>query len=240
MHTRFKMQISGGICSGKTTLSQYILNKLPNTNQVSFSKPIVDVVEWWKTFHEYFLNISLNKSFTVQIKSKTPLYKLRILMEEIFNDYDTVLQAEKEIIEYFIENDKYASWTFKDQVHRKLLQEIGGLLRQIKSTSVIEHLVNRSEKLYQSRINVICDDVRYREEVVSLSANGFISIRLEVSKEVQIKRINETYKDFNFQRLLHSSEIDLIGYKNFDYIIDADQSLEEVKKEIDVIINNII
>lgn len=107
---------------------------------------------------------------------------------------------------------------------RELLQKIGHEGRRLLFEDVwVETVMRKTKKVDLA----IVDDVRYINEFNALKNNGWIMIKLNISSELQEKRIRETYPD-NFQQhldnLTHPSEteMDEINIKAFDYSINVD------------------
>lgn len=219
-----KIQLSGKQCSGKTTVSKYLLQLIPNTVIVSLAEPIYKISEWWEKYHK----VDLSK-----IEFFSAVQEIKNLLNDIYETTDLSLYAENKILNNLKNLYPTKNWTFKDEIHRKMLQDIGDWLREVKRSCVIDNLIKRSNRLVLLGKSVICDDVRYEEEVFGLSHGGFTSIRLNVSREVQIERIKNTYGKVNYERLDHPSEVDLDNYKNFDYIVNASLPLQSVLSEIE-------
>ena len=110
---------------------------------------------------------------------------------------------------------------------RFLLQSIGTKMREINpDVWVNSTLCNLHE-------NVIIDDARFTNEIQKLKHYDFILIKLDISKELQLKRLKDTYKDtWNNHNLLHESEneIELFNNNIFDIIINVDSfiSIEKI------------
>lgn len=158
-----KIAISGKMCSGKSTVTEHIIQKYKNEGielkKLSFADPIKNVAYEWFNM------------------SKDP-----------------------------------------EKKDRHLLQTIGRKMREIDVNVWVNAFINHSSKFE----NVICDDVRFPNEVEALKNAGFIILRLDIDKETQILRLKKTYKNFekHLQKLDDISEIALDEYRKFDYIID--------------------
>ena len=116
--------------------------------------------------------------------------------------------------------------------NRKLLQDIGTKMREIDKDVFANYVIKQSLKY-----DYVCvDDARYTNEIKKLKENGFILIKLQISKELQTKRIIHTYPETykkHIERLEHSSEteIDSIDNSMYDKIINIDK--DDLVKEID-------
>ena len=104
---------------------------------------------------------------------------------------------------------------------RELLQQIGTKFREIDEKVWVNYILNKHDD------NVIIDDVRYHNEITALKNNNYLLIKLKISRDLQIKRLRELYKD-NFDRhyknIDHVSElfIDVAPDDMFDVVVDVD------------------
>ena len=113
---------------------------------------------------------------------------------------------------------------------RQLLQQIGTKFREIDEKVWINYIIHKYDD------NIIIDDVRYHNEVMALKENGYILIKLKISRDLQIKRLKELYKD-NFDRhyknIDHVSElfVDVAPDDIFDIVVDVDneEAFDKVK-----------
>mgnify|MGYP003632162102 FL=1 len=86
--------------------------------------------------------------------------------------------------------------THKD---RPLLQKIGQQFRNIRSSVWIDLLIVEANEFATDFDNhniegcLVCDDVRFPNELDALRKDGWFLIRLEVDDEIRKKRINHTY-----------------------------------------------
>jgi hypothetical protein len=118
---------------------------------------------------------------------------------------------------------------------RYLLQQIGTKMRDIDKKVWIDYII----KKHEDTENIIIDDVRYSNEIMSLIENGYFLIKLKISPELQEKRIKDLYKNSSDKHIInrnHPSEvmIDYIGDNRFDLIINVD------KDDIDAFVDNIV
>ena len=91
------------------------------------------------------------------------------------------------------------------QKDRKLLQDLGEKMKEINYNVWVNYLM----KKIKNEEHVIIDDLRYVNEYNALKKDGFIIIKLEITKEEQIKRIKKTYPNTyqeHISRLNHISE----------------------------------
>ena len=106
--------------------------------------------------------------------------------------------------------------------NRELLQQIGTKFREINQNVWIDYIINKYSD------NIIIDDVRYQNEIKALKENGFILIKLSISRELQIQRLKDLYKDnFNehYKNIDHISElfVDVAPDNMFDIVIDVEK-----------------
>ena len=118
---------------------------------------------------------------------------------------------------------------------RNLLQQIGTKMREIDGDVWINHIINK----YNDE-NIIIDDVRYINEAISLKKNGYSLIKLNISKELQLKRLKNLYPnpELHINKMNHDSETesDNINKELFDIIIDVDNNINFINKIINKII----
>ena len=148
-----RIGIVGKMCSGKTTLSNYIKS--------------------------YLL-----EKYSIEMKSLTFAGKVYDIAYDLFD-----MSREK-----------------KD---RKLLQQIGSMMRQIDEDIWIKYVMKRSKGQH-----VMVEDCRYRNEFESLCDEDFLMIKINIDEEYQTKRLMKTYPDTYEQHLAnlkHASEMDIDG-----------------------------
>jgi dephospho-CoA kinase len=128
-----KLAVTGKMCSGKTTLCNYLCSVEPRFQIFSFGKKVKEV--------------------------GTDLFGMDPLTKD-----------------------------------RPLLTSLGQKMREIDSEVWINYVIN------QCQGNEFCliDDLRYQNEYEALIKNGFKIIQLNISDELQEKRIREVYPD-NFE-----------------------------------------
>ena len=123
---------------------------------------------------------------------------------------------------------------------RPLLQQIGTKFREIDKNC----WVNYAMKISNEEKYVIIDDGRYLNEIDAMKDNGFFLIRLNVSDELQEKRIKETYPNTyseHINNMNHASEQDITFYPDeyFDHTIDMDNlsinSFTELNHKLDIL-----
>jgi hypothetical protein len=124
-----------------------------------------------------------------------------------------------------------------DKKNRLLLQELGVKLREQCADVWINSFFDDCQKY----TNVMCDDIRFKNELQKVKDNNFITIRLNISEKTQKERIVKCYPD-NYEQHLkntqHISETDLDDSDDFNYIINSeDYTTEDLRKFIQQNIN---
>lgn len=129
----------------------------------------------------------------------------------------------------------YELFDMKDK-NRTLLINIGEKMKEINDKVWINYTIKQSYK----HDNIIIDDLRFENEYKELIKHDFILIKLNISKELQIKRLQNTYPNNWDNHLKHieneRNNINKLDDKYFNYIIDIDKD----EKNINDIINSII
>ena len=121
--------------------------------------------------------------------------------------------------------------------NRYLLQSIGTKMREIDPDVFVNSTIKNIED------NVIIDDCRFLNEIQNLKKSGFTLIKLNISNELQLIRLQKTYANsWHTHDLSHVSEneIDLFDNDIFDIIIDVDNynSVENIINYIFPILNS--
>jgi len=111
---------------------------------------------------------------------------------------------------------------------RKLLQQIGMKMREIRETVWLDYV------LESTKLDVgitIVDDVRFINEAVTMRENEWIMIKIIVDEETQLERVKKTYPhdwERHWENRNNPSEqqVDHIDDKVFDFIIDANDVMD--------------
>jgi len=102
---------------------------------------------------------------------------------------------------------------------RKLLQQIGMKMREIRPMVWIDYVIEESKE-YEC---VVVDDVRFINEVQQFKENGWILVKLEITDEIQKSRLQKTYDDWeshwNNRDDPSEAEVDKIPIEWFDLVI---------------------
>ena len=90
---------------------------------------------------------------------------------------------------------KFAKEIFNDNTkNRSLIQDFAQKVKEIDPNVWVNYLINNVD--FDKKI--VVDDLRFPNEFEILKNNGFIIIKLDISKEFQELRLKTTYPD-NFQ-----------------------------------------
>lgn len=126
----------------------------------------------------------------------------------------------------------------KKNKNRKLLQDFGAALKSLDNDVWIRALHKQVLGL-PSQTNVIIDDLRFPDELAYCQQNGFITIRLEISPNIQKGRIISLYNPEHLERIGNISETALDSYlNNFNYVINTDD-FSKVESKIDQILKQL-
>ena len=126
---------------------------------------------------------------------------------------------------------------------RELLQQIGQRFRQIKNMVWVDLLLDHVQGLSDATPCefVICDDMRFQNELEALQADGWFTIRLTVDKEEQKRRLEKAYGEdwaTHWENRNEISETDLDGIDGFNLTIH-NLPLEDVPHTASEIIETI-
>lgn len=116
----------------------------------------------------------------------------------------------------------------KGAKHRDLLQAIGQKMREIDENVWINILLRKVIKInFAYASSIVIDDCRYKNEAETLSKWNFILIRL-IGRQLKLTK----------EQSRHLSEMELENIHP-DYILDTSKNLEETKRELDGIIDEV-
>ncbi|MCK4649204.1 hypothetical protein KAT51_06750, partial [bacterium] len=114
---------------------------------------------------------------------------------------------------------------------RKLLQDIGFKMREIRPTVWIDFLIDQ----IRGKDKIVVDDIRYPNEYEALKKEGFKMIRVVADREICIKRLSERDGTAAIERLDDESEtaMDDVEIKN---VLDGSLPLEEMRNQLDTLL----
>ena len=108
---------------------------------------------------------------------------------------------------------------------RKLIQDFAEKMREIDK----DIWVKKVQDKIQDKEDIVIDDLRFPNEYKMLKDNNFFIVKLKISKETQIKRINELYQQDakeHIERLNHISESYIDSLKE-DLLITNENQLKD-------------
>ena len=118
---------------------------------------------------------------------------------------------------------------------RNLLINVGKKMREIDVDVWLNYVCEKHKDNF-----IIIDDIRYRNELKKFKSEGFLLVRIIVSKELQLERLQHTYSDNWVDHLRNVSDIsetnlDDVPYSEFDLVLDTDK--ENVFNKMDEFLN---
>ena len=230
-----RIAILGLMCSGKTHAALFLKNRggHDNFNHILFATPLKKIGEEILNLdnglalaYEYLMDLGVGDSLN------------RIHMEERgWND--NLLDNEKylaQLAEIRLILKETQALPYTPPKSRVRLQHLGTDLRlRVLPTVWIDILLNslREDQSY------VLDDCRFMNEHKALKENGFTIIKLMVSPEMQKKRLEALYGEFDPKILTHASELDFDKMDADEGLeIDADRPLREmlidIKEKLDI------
>lgn len=108
---------------------------------------------------------------------------------------------------------------------RKLIQDFAEKMREIDQ----DIWVKKVEDKIKDKENIVIDDLRFLNEYKMLKDNNFFIVKLKISKETQIQRINQLYQENakeHIERLNHISESYIDSLKE-DLLITNEKQLKD-------------
>lgn len=118
--------------------------------------------------------------------------------------------------------------------NRKLLQDIGFKMREIRPSVWIDFLIDQ----VRGKDNIVVDDIRYPNEYQALKREGFKVIKVVADREICIKRLTERDGTAAIERLEDESEtaMDDVEIEN---ILDGNLPLEEMLAQLDKLLKSL-
>jgi dephospho-CoA kinase len=136
-------------------------------------------------------------------------------------------------------------WVSEFSKPRALYQQFGQLMRQIEPDVWIKHAeravkgaIDFNVNTGAERIGVVITDLRQPNEYEWARNNGYTIIRVTAPDEGRIARAIIAGDDFNEADLEHETESHINGFA-VDYEIHNDGSVDELKAQIDAILEAI-
>ena len=227
-----RIAISGKICSGKTTVSNYLRDEYGFTQirSAEFLKKICSTM----ANINLILSMSSERRFVVDSLYKVLDNHIRYISKDD-SEYNKITEEMTRLHKEFSHIKNTSKKT--DDV-REMLQVVANeLINKVREDIWISSTIKYMKELETTKgiTKFAHDDMRYPFEYDALRKEGFVLIRLNISKETQLKRVKKLYGEVRPERLEHISETAL-DRGLFDYEINSDQPLPYMLAEIKKII----
>ncbi len=111
---------------------------------------------------------------------------------------------------------------------RKLLQDIGFKMREIRPSVWINFLIDQ----IRGKDKIVVDDIRYPNEYQALKKESFKIIRVVADRETCIERLTERNGTAAIERLDDESETAMDDVK-IENVLDGNQPLKEMLAQLD-------
>lgn len=202
-----RIALSGKMASGKSTIAKELSDKY-GYYTLSIGSEIKPLALDLVTNREKFEN-----RLTELVRDKK---EYAFILHEVYDYFDTHFQN--------------AVWEWdgshnlvKNNDYRKLLQEIPMLIRNHLGNEIfLKRLLERNKTVLSRKQDIVIDDLRFTEEKQLLEKHNFITLRLDISEEEQMKRIARKYGKIKSTVWNHPSETAL-DQAVFDLRIDVTQ-----------------
>ena len=103
--------------------------------------------------------------------------------------------------------------------NRRLYVDFGQRMREIDPNVWINHVLKDTKDVQFALI----DDLRFKNEMKALKMNGWKTVRLNVSRELQVERLKNTYSNYHhhLSKIDSSPEVDLddVGEAEYDLVL---------------------
>ena len=168
------------------------------------------------------------------IKQKYPQFKLFSFAERLKSiTHDLFLDQF-----HMVENDNVIQRKHKN---RKLYVDVGQKMREIDPNVWTKYVLKQSNNVDFA----IIDDLRFKNEMNALKKEGWKLVKLNITKEQQIKRLKQTYSNSkeHILGLDSDAEIDLddVSDSCFDLILDQNDdglSVNNLMTWVDDLVDN--
>lgn len=201
-----RIALFGGIGAGKSFASQCIKDNLPNTEILSFAKPM-------KVLAEEILKRPINKStdrlFISHLGQSLKSEELKFMGWKYL--YEFMILSSKDL-RFSDDNDRYL---FNKNLHINLKDFITNNPNWGYENFWTDFVINEINNLKEK--NIIIDDLRFKHEYNALINNGFKIYKVTCPEEVRVARIIARDGKFNPQSDLHPSELEWPKFPKGEY-----------------------
>lgn len=215
--------IAGLAGAGKDTVADMIENGiLERFHRYSFAQPLKELAQDWLGLDEGFMHRSVKESPIAIKYTNLEFNFLDILIWDMFKDNLTMADAKKTagaIVDTMINTAEEVTENFIITTPRKILQIIGteGFRNTVRENFWVS--------ITPTEGNFIIPDVRFENELYHIQGDNPDNIT------IYVKRPNNP----NGTGTGHASEGQL-DPEDFDYVIDNNGTLEELRNQVDDII----
>lgn len=209
-----RIAISGKMTAGKTVSADYLVSELGYT-RLFFAEGVK----------------RLGKIITESYQHENYVGFLEEMTEAVYDIFDNNMEYIPKAREAMIQcRHQFESvgltMRTKDENHRALLQQIGTeYMRSIKPTVWCDYLANQVKQT--PNYAIVVDDMRFKDEFATLKDLGFVTVRINLSPEVQQQRLTNLYGKVDPAAILHKSETELDD-ADFDFYLDGTIPLGEM------------
>lgn len=221
-----RIAISGKMTSGKTTVSNFLID--------SFGYTPIRSAEYLKKICNDLAILNMVESVnSPEFVINSAIEFLKINTNYIANNEYEFEKLLKEFGKLRRQFSHVKDTKKKTNDVREMLQVVAKTISEnVREDIWVQTSIKEMNKLIkEGKTKIVHDDLRYQFEFDRLRKAGFVILRLEVSEKVQKKRVKTLYGKIAPERYDHISETDLDNSK-FDYVIDADQPLINMLDEI--------
>lgn len=199
---------SGKMASGKSTTAKNILTSIENSANNESNGTSFKVVSFADELRK---EVSLLLSHAREVDSPSKYSK-----HEIFSNVDK--RIAKKLYNFILSDQR--------NIRRTVMQVWGTDVRRANNENYwVEKAIDKALLLNSQGINVGVDDVRFENEAVATLENNGILVRLDISPEEQLRRLEEIRnKQIDKSTLKHSSEMALDNFPFFSLRVDANDS----------------
>tara|TARA_B100000925_G_scaffold285373_1_gene261618 strand:+ start:52 stop:576 length:525 start_codon:yes stop_codon:yes gene_type:complete len=126
-----------------------------------------------------------------------------------------------------------------DNKNRIIIQDFAQKVKEIDFDVWVKYLIRNFKNI--SNTNIVIDDLRFPNEYKALKNENFVFIKLDIDKELQVKRIKKIYRDSwetHIQRLDNISE-SYIDKLDADFTIKIENDTFSIEPILNEIFNHI-
>lgn len=211
---------AGKMTAGKTISAEYLTEHY-GFKRLRFAAPMYEIMDlYMDVYHDgdydKFVNDMADVISSVFPRGSTEFnHAHKRLTQDLYQEYLPV----------------GSTMEFKDSNYRSLIQNMGTReMRGTRPSVWVDYMVNTIKESPDKYL--VVDDCRFLDEYTALKELGFVMVRLQISPDVQVKRLTKIYGSFDPETIKHPSELQLDNVP-FDHYVDADTPLDIMISEIE-------